>query len=147
MDPNHMAKTHDMDPTTKDEKRAAAARRHTANLSVAWQVAHDERVREIEAQLLNERVQASAGERLLLRLAAHDAALTDKLAKTELQLAERMLALIDNVQVGASLARTLRQVVACRAVATRRLQELLETAGVLRGQRKLAEVTPLRRVA
>lgn len=139
------------DPAAKASPRKEtpqqATKRAVDELSATWREAHEARTAEIEAELLKDRADTSADERLLLRAAARDAALGEKLGQTEQQLADRALALIDNVAVGLQLARTLRQVVACHDVATRRLQALLETVGVLRGQRRLAATAPLRRVA
>ena len=121
--------------------------KHIAALSARWQGEHAGRTRQIEKQLLKERGQTNADERLLVALAAHDCALAELLGRTELQLAKRLLALLDNVKLGVQLARTLKEVSMCRESATRRLQSLLQTANVLRGQRRLANVIPLRKVA
>lgn len=133
-------------PCPKDEAPANAARRHVEDLSASWRKAHEARAAEVEAELMKQHAQACADERLLLGLASHDLALAEKLGQTEIQLAERLLALVDNAPLGLALARTLRQIIAARDGATRRVQDLLQTAGTLRGQRKLAEVVPLRRV-
>lgn len=116
-----------------------------ALLSARWEKEHAKRAAEVEAELVKQRSKPSAEERLLLRLAAHDIALADALGRAETQLAERTLALVDNVKVALSLARTLKEVTACRTEASRRIEQLLQTAGVIRGQQRLAEVVPLRR--
>ncbi len=123
------------------------ARRHAEELSAAWRKAHEKRSTEIEAELMKQHTKADADEHLLLRLVAHDAALAEKLGQAEAQLAERVLAMVDNAVVSQALARTLGQVVAARDGTCRRIQDLLQTAGILRGQRKLAPKMPLRRVA
>lgn len=140
-------KTRIEQPDERNTKPGEPAEDHVAALSAMWKKAHDARVTEIESGLLKQRGDAGADEGLLLRLAAHDAALAERLGEAELQLTNRVVALIDNVSVGLSLSRVLKQVVAVRELTTRRMQGLLETAGVLRGQRKLAEITPLRRVS
>lgn len=120
---------------------------HVGSLSAVWKKEHDACTAEIEAGLLKQRSDAGPDERLLLQLTAHDAALCQKLGEAELQLAGRVVALIDNSPVALALSRTLERVAAVRELTTRRMKGLLETAGVLRGQRKLAEITPLRRVS
>ena len=131
----------------EQQKTEAETTKHIAALSAHWQTEHAGRTRQIEKQLLKERGQATADERLLVALAAHDCALAELLGQSELQLAKRLRALVDNVKVGVQLARTLKEVSTCRESATRRLQSLLQAAAVLRGQRRLANVVPLRKVA
>jgi len=142
-----MAKPNKKHPGLKDEEREAVTRRHVEALSAAWKEAHEARTAEVEAGLLKDRAEAGTDETLLLHLAAHDAALCEKLGQAEQQLGDRLLAMVDNAGVALALARALKQVAVSRDVTTRRLQGLLEAAGVLRGQRKLATIVPLRRVA
>lgn len=146
-----MTRPHEKTGTKESQEQNAKASQPAedavAALSAMWKKTHDARVAEIEAGLLKQRGDASPDERLLLRLSAHDAALCEKLGQAEQQLGDRILALIDNAAVGLALARTLKQVTSVRELTTRRMQGLLETAGVVRGQRKLAEITPLRRVS
>jgi hypothetical protein len=141
-----MVKADCVNPFAKGETEIASARHIAAELSASWRKAHEARAGEIEAALMKQRPEAEEDERLLLGLAAHDTALAQKLGEAEVQLAERLLALVDNVNLGLAIAKTLRQVVAVRDGAARRTQDLLQTAAVLRGQRKLAEIVPLRRV-
>lgn len=144
--------------TTKEKQTKPFQAKHAGNgeeatkhdldgITAAWKKAHETRTATIEAGLLKQRSEAGPDERLLLQLAAHDAALCEKLGEAELQLANRVVALIDNAAVALALSRTLERVAAVRELTTRRMQGLLETAGVLRGQRKLAETAPLRRVS
>jgi len=118
-----------------------------AKLTASWQRAHDARTKEIRAELTKQHPDSQATEVLLHSLVAHDIALTETLGRAENQLAQRLAVLPDRPAIALALARTLRQVVAAREGASRRVQALLETTGVLRGQRKLAEKPALRRVA
>lgn len=118
-----------------------------AQLSTEWQAQHKKRSAQIEDELRKQHPSAGADECVLVQLTAHDLALAEVLAETQTQLAHRIHAMIDNPKVALALAKSLREVTSCRNSATRRVEELLATAGVLRGQRKLAEVVPLRRVA
>jgi hypothetical protein len=122
-------------------------REHVARLSSDWHKQHDERKKTIKAELMKQHPNADAAERLLLGLVSHDVALAETLGDTEVQLVHRSLALVDNLAVGLALAKTLKQVSLVREAATRRVQDLLQTARVLSGQRKLAEKPALRRVA
>lgn len=143
-----MENNDDVDPARRDELEPAdtKARDHAvARLCAKWQRAHIKRTKQIEELLLKERPKAAADERLVLGLVAHDVALAEILGRTEVQIAERVLALVNDVKVAVALAKTLREVTACRTAASGRVEQLLQTAGVLRGQRQLAEVVPLRR--
>ena len=105
------------------------------------------RKKSIKNELMKQYPDADAAERLVLRLVSHDVALAETLGRTEVELAHRALALVDNVAIGLALAKTLRQLSAVRGAATQRVQDLLQAARVLRGQRKLAEKPTLRSVA
>jgi len=124
-----------------------SAQDHTDRLSARWRDNHAKRTVEIEAELLKDRPGATCDERTLLHLAAHDAALCDRLAEAELQVSERLVALVDNATVSGALAKGLQRTIACREACARRLRDLLQAAAVLRGQHKLATVTPIKRVA
>lgn len=142
-----MAESDYTNSCASDGTAAADARRYTEELSASWKKAHEARSAEIQSELMKQHADAGADERLLLGLASHDVALAETLGRAETQLAERLLLLIDNVKLGLALAKTLKQVVACRDGATGRAQDLLQTAGVIRGQQKLVATQPLRRVA
>jgi hypothetical protein len=140
----------DWDAEKSEEQRQAQESdldRHIAKLTAHWKKNHDGKVKEIEVELLHEYPKATADEKLLLHLTAHDVALAGILGETEAQVAQRLLALMDSVQSAVALAKILKQVVACREVVTRRVLELTQTANVLRGQRRMRETAPLRRVA
>jgi len=128
----------------RDTRETDAA---VAQLSTEWQAQHKKRSARIERELRKQHPNAGADECMLVQLTAHDVALAEVLGETQTQLAHRIHAMIDNPKVALALAKSLREVTSCRNSATRRVEELLATAGVLRGQRKLAEVVPLRRVA
>jgi hypothetical protein len=143
-----MAKYDDyMNPGAKEAARKAAGRRHAEHLSATWREEHAKRTAALEKELLEEHCGAGRAERLLLHLASHDASLSDRLADTEVQLAERLAAMVDNASVALSLARALQRTIACRESCARRLRDLLQSAAVLRVQRKLTAKTPLKAVA
>jgi len=122
--------------------------RFVARLSAGWQKEHEVETGKFERQLLLEHCQASVDEKILLHIAASDLALSSLLGECELQVAKRLRTLIDNASTSLSLARTLRQVVACRSAATDRIQQVLQSTAVLRGQRLMREKPHyLRRVA
>jgi hypothetical protein len=143
-----MAKSDDyINPDAKAAARKASAESHTDLLSVKWREDHAARTAALEKELLEERPGATRAERLLVHLAAHDGALSERIADAELQLCERLTALVDNPGVGLSLARALQRTIACREACARRLRDLLQAAAVLRAQRKLTEKTHLKAVA
>jgi hypothetical protein len=131
----------------KDKSPNTDAREHVDRFSSEWREQHGARKKAIETELMKQYADADAAERLLLGLVSHDVALAETLGDSEVQLAHRALALVDNVNVGLALAKTLKQVSLVREAATRRVQDLLQTARILAGQRKLAEKPALRRVA
>jgi hypothetical protein len=131
----------------QQQSQANETIRFVARLSDDWQKEHEVKTKKVEEQLLQQYRQASADETVLLHIAAHDAVLSSLLAESETQVAKRLRVMIDNAAVGLALARTLRQVVACRTAATDRIQQVLQTVGVLRGQRRVRESATLRRVA
>ena len=142
-----MAKTDQSNPSPRKETPQQATKRAIDELSATWRKAHAERTAKLEADLLAERTNARADEVLLVRLAAHDGALSERLADAELQLSERLSALVDNAAVALSLARALQRTIACREACARRLRDLLQAAAVVRAQRGLAEKTRLKAVA
>ena len=131
----------------QDEEREAENIRYAIKKGKEWQREHSRRARAYESQLLKESPQASADEKLLLHLASHDAALCETLGEAEVQLCKRVTTLVDNPKVVCALARALHEVTACRSAAAKRVQELLESAGVIRGQRRITQSPTLRRVA
>lgn len=131
----------------KQQAQETETMRFVAKLSDGWQKEHEVEAKKIEEQLLHQYHQTSADETLLLRIAAHDVALTTTLGECELQISRRLRVMVDNAAVGLSLARTLRQVVVCRSAAVERVQQLFQTVGVLRGQRRISETPKLRRVS
>lgn len=144
MNPNQLPDADGSEDSPKKDTSVADA--HIARLSAHWQREHRKRTKKFERELRKDSPQASAAERLLLGIAAHDLALSDLLGRSEVELGQRTLALLDNAALSLTLARSLRQVVACREAATRRMQDVLQCVGVLRGQRKLEEMPRLRRV-
>ncbi len=121
--------------------------RYVAALSAQWQKTHEKRAKVIRAELEKEHSQTTADERLIMDLVSNDAAICELLGQVELQLARRLLTLIDNVTLGLKLTKSLQTVGACREGAGRRVHTLLQAAAVLRGQRRVAQVVPIRRVA
>jgi hypothetical protein len=134
-------------PAHRSRSTDTESRSHADELSEQWREQHATRVAELSDELMKQHSTAERDEQLLLDLVAHDVALAQELGEVELQLAKRMLALIDDVAVGLKIAKTLKQVSACREGTTRRLQEVLQTVRVLEGQRRLARTHAFRRVA
>lgn len=119
-----------------------------ARLSGRWQQEHRRRVRKVSRQLVKERPQAAAEERLVLDLAAHDAALAEVLADVQVELASRVRVLLDNVAVAVSLTKALREVTKVRVAAAKRVEESLIAVGTLRNQRQISPaIARLRAVA
>ena len=116
-------------------------------LGKRWQKSHLKRTRALEDELNNENPQASREEKMLMNLISGDYAMCEVLLEIELGLAKRACTLVDNPSTVLALARALRETTACRGATEGRLQELMKTRAVLNGQRKLAQVVPLRRVA
>lgn len=138
----------------KDAKKLGASEgsesqreRDVAEISEQWRDAHRDRARAVDAELSRAHAHAAGDERLLLRLAADDVALAETLTEAVAQLAHRLLAVIDNPRTSVVLAKALKEVSVCRTSAVRRAQELLQTAGTLRAQRRLVGATHLRSVA
>jgi hypothetical protein len=135
------------DANKEQQKAEEETTKHIAALSARWRAEHGKRTHQIEKALLKERGQPTADERLIIGLASHDAGLAELLGEVELALTKRVQVLLDNVGLALKLARALREVSACREGTIRRVQSLLQTANVLQGQRQIAQVVPIRRVA
>lgn len=142
-----MGKPNCKDGGSQQQPNPAEASDPVAKLTASWEKSHEARTNEIRAELMKQHPDAQATEVLLHGLVAHDIGLAETLGRAENQPAQRLAGLPDRPAIALALARTLRQVVAARDGATRRVQVLLETAGVIRGQRKLSEKRALRRVA
>jgi hypothetical protein len=127
------------------EANASRDQKTLDDLFARWQQSHDDRTREIETAL--EVGGSTPDERFLSAVAAHELALAESLAKAQVGLAGRVCALLDNTKVATQLARALAEVTACRNASTRRAEEVLQAAGTLRAQRRLANLPPIRRVA
>jgi len=121
--------------------------RHVAQLNERWLKDHRERAQAIEAKLIEESHTAGASDRLLVGLVAHDYVLCEALGAAEVMLAMRISTMVDNCRVVTTLAKALRETTVCRSSTERRIQQLMQTRVILRGQRRLAEIVPLRRVA
>ncbi len=129
------------------EKEKSDTARYVSHLNDEMLKKHGRRTKSIEAELLEASPRASTEEKMLLRLLAHDTAIAELLGKSELLITERVLLFVDDVKNCVALARALKQVTMCREVTTRRIQVLSQTVGVMRGQRRLCDSVPLRRVA
>jgi hypothetical protein len=129
------------------EEREAENIRYAIKKGKEWQKEHSKRARAYESELLKQSPQASADEKMLLNLASNDAALCEALSEVEVQLCKRAAMLVDSAKIVCALARALHEVTLCRSAAAKRVQELLESAGVLRGQRRIAQSPTLRRVS
>jgi hypothetical protein len=133
--------------TKRAEESELESIRHVAQLNERWLKDHRERAQAIEAKLIEESPNAGASDRLLVGLVAHDYVLSEALGHAEALLAVRISKMVDNCRVVTALAKALRETTICRSSTERRIQQLVQTRMVLRGQRRLAAVVPLRRVA
>jgi len=129
------------------EERELEGIRYVAQLDEQWLKKHNQRAKALEDKLTEDSPHAGASDRLLAKLIAHECALSETLCEAEVKLAQRILTMADNCKVALSLAKALRETTICRSSAQRRIQQLMETRVILRGQRRLAAVVPLRRVA
>lgn len=117
------------------------------DLTTEWRTEHKKRSGQLADELIKDAPGASADERLVLRLAAHDGVLSEVLGEAQLQLGRRIESLVEFPEHLVTLARSLEKVTTCRNSLTRRVQDLLAAAGTLRNQRKLGNVRHLRAVA
>lgn len=125
------------------ETKAAAqaeqdGRRALRERSDAWAEHHKALVKEVERDLLRDCGDVGPDHALLTRMAAIEAVLSARLADLELQLIERACTLVDNPAHVATLARTLKDVVAVNGAIGGRMEALLGSASILRAQRELA---------
>lgn len=134
-------------PSDTPEQTTDAA---IAALSKRWQKSHERDARKREKALLKDAPGARADERAILAAAARDLSLGEDLMRAQAQLCARMNALIDSPKAVLTLAKALREVIACRSATTSRAEQLLLAASTVRVQRRLANIEnkpPLRRVA
>ena len=131
----------------RQREQEAETIRYVARLNKEWQTDHAKRAAEFETELTKESPRATFEDKLLVKLISHDFALSEVLGEAEIQLARRVAMMVDNAKVVLALARALRETSACRGATERRIEGLMQTRSVLRGQHKLAEIAPLRRVA
>jgi hypothetical protein len=115
-------------------------------LEHAWRVHHADLVDKLHDELRKDSPGAKADEKLVLRLAAHDAAIGELLGDLQLQLARRIEAFIDQPKTAVVIARALHEVTGCRNAAARRAQELLLAAGTIRAQRRIGGAPHLQAV-
>ena len=144
------SRSDDRDPAKaakQEQMRETENIRYAARLGKRWQGAHSRRVAAVEGEFLKASPAVAFDEKLLINLISHDFALCEILGESEVQLARRIAMMVDNARVALALAKALRETSLCRGATERRLQELMQTRSVLHGQRKLAEIVPLRRVA
>ncbi len=129
-------------PSPTDARRAAEAeeraRQALRERSDSWETAHQQRIVQLTAELLRDSPHAADDEKLLVRLAAAEVALFERLEVLELQLAERAVLMVDQPTHVLRLTAALKDAVAVSGALGRRVESLLGTASVLRAQRELA---------
>jgi len=130
---------------------ATAEEVHVDALNRHWRAQHRKRTRAIVKQLAGAHPDASAVDRLLLGVAAHDLAVGELLADAQVLLASRVSAFVDTPKSLSLVARALAEATSCRKTATARVEQLLQTVATMRAQRALSTSQPksphLRRVA
>lgn len=129
------------DPARRGRQRALAEK------SKEWSVAHDARVAEFERELSSDANDVGRDHQLLVHLAAHEAALAERLAHVQVQLLERVNLVIDNAALVLKVAKTLREMTVVSGAVGRRVESLLSTASVIRAQRALTAKRPNLRAA
>jgi len=133
--------------TKRAEERELECIRHVAQLNERWLEDHRGRAQALEAKLIEEAPNGGASDKLLVSLMAHDYVLSEALGHAEALLAVRISTMVDNCRVVTALAKALRETTICRSSTERRIQQVMQTRVILRGQRRIAEIVPLRRVA
>lgn len=121
------------------EKRGRQALRERSD---SWDAAHEKRVGQLTAELLRDSPDAGADEKLLVRLAAAEAALFERLEVLQVQLAERAVLLIDAPSHVLLITKALKDAVAVSSAVGRRIESVLGTTSVLRAQRELTGARP-----
>lgn len=106
-------------------------------LSKKWRREHERATRRQVKALIADAPNPSANERVALTAAAKDLVLGETLWRSQVELASRINVLLDNPKLVLLLAKTLREVTACRNSATSRAEQLLLAVGTLRAQRRL----------
>lgn len=132
----------DMDSLLIDRQNGAASdargRQALREKTDQWDAQHRKRADQLAVELLHDMPGAGADERLLARLVAREAALVERLADLEVQLAERAFLLVDNPAHVLKITKALREAAAVSGAMTRRVESLLATASALRMQRLMA---------
>jgi hypothetical protein len=131
-------------PEEQEACERAAAEAHVDALNQAWRAQHLKRRQAIEKQLLTARTDVTAVDRVLVSLAAHDAALAELLGDAQVLVASRVLALVNNPKQMLALARGLRETTSCRTAATTRVEQLLLTVARLPAKRVSTASKPLK---
>lgn len=112
-----------------------------------WARRHDDRVAQLQRELWADSGDVGRDHQLLVHLAAHEAALAERLAHVQVQLLERASLVVDNAALALKVAKTLREMTAVSGAIGRRVESLLGTASVIRAQRALTAKRPSLRVA
>lgn len=115
---------------------------HVEALNRHWRGAHRKRTRAIERQLMSALPNATAVDKVLVKLAAHDAAVAELVGDAQVLLASRVVALVDNPKSVATLTRALSESTSCRNAAARRVEALMQTVTTMRTQRAFVESEP-----
>jgi hypothetical protein len=135
-----------MDPPEEPQDPEAVARAAAAR-DAAWHDRYKKRAAEVEQQLVADAGQIGADHRLLLRLAAGEAVLAEKLGDLQAQLIERAIALVDKPHHVVTLAKAAKELMGTHVAISQRVESLLGTASVLRAQREMTQPRARLRVA
>ena len=123
------------DNNARRDKSPETPRQAVAELSERWGERHAARVRELTDELALTDPEALADERLVQRLAANSAAVSEILGRAQLQLAERLERFVDAPKSFLALARSLKEVTTTQNSTMRTVQELLSALSTVRTQR------------
>ena len=129
------------------KEAAEAGSRALHNLSTEWSEAHRARAEKIESELLSDTATAGADHRLLVRLAAREAALSERMSELQVQLLERANIAVNTPTWVGTIGTALKEVTATQVTIGRRVESLLSTAATIRAQRELAPARGRLRVA
>ena len=113
------------------------ARRALREHSAAWSQKHEARVAELGRELLGDEGEACPDQRLLVRLAAIEAALAEQMAELQVQILGRVSLLVDSPVTALKATKTLKEHVTVGSALAARVESLLTTASVLRAQNQL----------
>jgi hypothetical protein len=132
----------------RDESSSAAegrARRALEEKAQQYVKAHRQRLDELTTEVIGEDPRASSGQKLLLSLAAHEAAIAERLQEIQVQLLFRVELLIESPASALKLTKVLKDVALLSSTVGARVESLLAASSVLAAQRDFAQVSAAER--